>query len=110
MNTVSQSTRTLIVGLTLMLVMSSGWGAELRAYFDRNPVYVGETVTLTIEASGTTPSGYPDLSPLSRGFTVLGTSQGSEVRIVNGRRSATSRWQIRLRHLASAASRFRRSA
>jgi hypothetical protein len=71
----------------------------LRAFFDRNTVYTGETVTLTIEADGRGTSGQPDLAPLRQDFTVLGTSQGSEIRIVNGRRSDTTRWKITLQPL-----------
>jgi len=71
----------------------------LRASFDRNTVYSGETVTLTIELDGRGSSGQPDLAPLRQDFTVLSSSQGSEIRFVNGRRSDTTRWKITLQPL-----------
>ncbi len=70
--------------------------AELRAFFDRPTVYEGDSVTLTIEAEGRDLPGQPDLAPLADDFDVLGTSQGSEIRIVNGRRSDKRSWRITL--------------
>lgn len=95
MKTTLHPTRALIAALLLVAAVGAQ-AAGLRAYFDRNPVYAGETVTLTIEASGSASGGPPELAPLTRDFTVLGTSQGSEVRIINGHRSDTTRWQISL--------------
>lgn len=96
-NDISMSPRAvLLLGLALLLVMVNARAAGVRAYFDHNPVYVGETVTLTIEASGRSSSAGPDLSVLDKDFRVLGTSQGSEIRIINGQRSDTVRWQVTL--------------
>ncbi|HSQ06815.1 MAG TPA: BatD family protein, partial [Chromatiaceae bacterium] len=70
--------------------------AELRAGLDRRQVHEGDSVTLTIERDGTGPSASPDLTPLQQDFEVQGTSQGSQIRIVNGVRSDTTSWQITL--------------
>ena len=70
--------------------------AELRAFFDRPTVYEGDSVTLTIEAEGRNLPGEPDLTGLADEFDVLGTSQGSEIRIVNGQRSDKRSWRITL--------------
>ena len=86
----------LLVAMMLLSLAVSARAADVRAYFDHNPVYVGETVTLTIEVSGHNNAASPDLSVLEKDFNVLGTSQGSEIRIVNGQRSDTVRWQITL--------------
>lgn len=85
-----------LLALALLAITVSARAAGVRAYFDHNPVYVGETVTLTIEVSGRSSAASPDLSVLDKDFHVLGTSQGSEVRIINGQRSDTVRWQITL--------------
>ena len=70
--------------------------ADLRAGLDRRQVHEGDSVTLTIERDGTGPSASPDLTPLQQDFEVQGTSQGSQIRIVNGVRSDTTSWQITL--------------
>ena len=86
-----------LAGLSLLATSGTGWAATgVRAYLDHNPVYVGETVTLTIELNGRSGAASPDLTPLDADFRVLGTSQGSEVSIINGQRSDTQRWQITL--------------
>ncbi len=51
---------------------------------------------LTIEAEGRNLPGEPDLTALADDFDVLGTSQGSEIRIVNGQRSDKRSWRITL--------------
>ena len=70
--------------------------AGVRASFDRPTVYEGDSVTLTIEADGAAPQGQPDLSALSQNFDVQGTSTGSEISIINGRRSDKVSWHVSL--------------
>jgi hypothetical protein len=70
--------------------------AEPRAFFDRPQIYEGDTVTLTIEADGLSAQQQPDLSVLADDFDMLGTSTGSEIRIVNGRRSDKVSWRVSL--------------
>ena len=75
---------------------SAVWRGDLRARFDRRQVHEGDTVTLTIEKDGTGAAGSPDLSALKQDFDVLGTSSGTQIRIVNGVRSDTTSWQVTL--------------
>lgn len=82
--------------LASLLTLSSPLWAEVRASLDRNRVYQGDTLTLSIEVDGTS-APQPDLSPLGQDFEVLGTSSGTQISIVNGRRSDTTRWQVTLR-------------
>lgn len=70
--------------------------AEPRAFFDRPAVYEGDTVTLIIEADGLSGQRQPDLTVLAEDFEMLGTSTGSEIRIVNGRRSDKVSWRVSL--------------
>ena len=86
-----------LLALSLMPSLWSGAAlAEVRAFFDRPAVYEGDSLTLIIEADGRDLSGQPDLTALADDFDVLGTSQGSEIRIVNGRRSDKRSWRITL--------------
>ena len=62
---------------------------------ERNPIRSNETVRLVVEAAGGA-SGAPDLSPLGQDFEVLGTTTSTQVRILNGQQSATTRWIVEL--------------
>lgn len=80
----------------LLVVPTLAQADNLRAGLDRRQVHEGDSVVLTIERDGAGPSGTPDLSPLQQDFEVQGSSQGSQIRIVNGVRNDTTRWQITL--------------
>lgn len=81
-----------LLAATLSTAVLAG---DLRAYFDRQSVYEGDTVTLVIETmSGTL--GQPDLSGLEADFDRLGTSQSTNISIVNGKRTDTIRLLISL--------------
>ena len=54
-----------------------------RAWLDRDTMHLGETVTLNVEAQGST-GGQPDFSALSQDFNLLGTQSSQQVSIVNG--------------------------
>lgn len=84
----------LMVGLLMCCAMAHAAG--LRAFFDRDHVSLGDTVTLNIEGPGAL-SGTPDLSPLQGDFDVLGTSSSSSVQIVNGSSHTTTQLGIALR-------------
>lgn len=70
---------------------------EVRATLDRSKVQLGETVTLNLHLEGGGSIGTPDLSALTRDFTILGTSSSTSVSIVNGARSAEQTLGIALR-------------
>lgn len=69
--------------------------AAVSAYLDRNKIYEGDPVTLTI-TSDDRKAGEPDLSPLNKDFKVLGNSTSSQVSIINGRRSDKTSWSVQL--------------
>jgi hypothetical protein len=89
-------TRALVLGLVLAAPSAAVLAGDLRARFDRRQVHEGDTVVLTIEKDGTGSAGSPDLSALKQDFDVLGTSSGTQIRIVNGARSDTTSWQVTL--------------
>lgn len=85
-------------GLAMLIVLSlstSALAGDVRAYFDRKSVYEGDTVTLIIEStSGSLEQ--PDLSGLGADFDLLGTSQSTNISIVNGQRTDTIRLLVSL--------------
>ncbi len=82
--------------LLVLLALTSNLWADVQATLDRSTIYDGETVTLTIEASGKDESGEPDLTPLKKDFEVLGTRSSQRIEIINGRRSDSRQWQVEL--------------
>ncbi len=93
MKRISIATLTLIL-LTLM----SQATAAVRAWVNQNTVYVGDPITLTIEADDQS-APRPDLSALKKDFRILGTGTSTRVSVVNGRSSATKSWNITLQPL-----------
>ena len=66
-----------------------------RAWFDRDTMHLGETVTLNVEAQGAV-GGEPDFSALSQDFNQLGTQSSQQVSIVNGASTAKTLWAVGL--------------
>jgi hypothetical protein len=82
--------------LLLVPLARAATGSGLHAFFDRDHVALGHTVTLNIEGPDAL-SAAPDLSPLQADFEVLGTSSSSTVQIVNGTSQASTQLGIALR-------------
>ena len=80
--------------LILLMVASSSY-AKVTATVDRNQIVVGETFNLVISVDENT-NEQPDLSELGEVFRVLGTSQSSSTKIINGAYSVEKTWQISL--------------
>jgi BatD DUF11 like domain len=88
--------RTLLLFLLLAAGTTSLW-AGVSATLDRNTIAEGDTVTLTIEAEGQHAQGaQPDLSPLQKDFTILGTSTSQQMQIINGRMSSSASLRVEL--------------
>ncbi|GJL62837.1 MAG: hypothetical protein NPIRA04_14910 [Nitrospirales bacterium] len=68
------------------------WGQTVRAYVDRNPISVDETVRLIVEQQGSSSGDDPDHSLLKNDFDILGTSQSSQTSIINGQTSELRQW------------------
>lgn len=80
----------------LLLLGASNATADVRAWFDRSTVSLGETVTLNVESAGRTE---PDFSVLEKDFRIAGRSTNSEVRIINGAMARTNLWAVALEPL-----------
>ena len=87
--------RTVLVGLALLLISLDAMAAGLEARLDRTRLAEGDTVELTLSASGDS-QGAPDLSPLSADFEILSRSQGMHMQFSNGRSSTSRQWHVTL--------------
>ncbi|HET7923437.1 MAG TPA: BatD family protein, partial [Rhodanobacteraceae bacterium] len=68
---------------------------SVRAWLDRDTMHLGETVTLNVEANGTT-ADQPDFSALSQDFNLLGTQSSQQVSLVNGSSTTKVVWAVGL--------------
>lgn len=96
----SLAARLLLLWSALAILVALGFpipspAGDLRAYFDRKSVYEGDKVTLVIESTSGS-LGQPDLSGLGADFDLLGTSQSTNISIVNGQRTDTVRLLVSL--------------
>ena len=86
----------LVLSVLLAMFSTSVW-AGVSATLDRTAIAEGDTVTLTIVAEGQQSQGaQPDLSPLRKDFTILGTSTSQQMQIINGRMSSSASLRVEL--------------
>lgn len=89
--------RIIIPVLSLLLIIgASTAGAKVVATVDRTGIVVDETLNLTITMEGSSFFTDPDLEPLQKDFEVLGQSQQSRTRIINGTASSSVSWTVTL--------------
>jgi len=79
-----------------LLLLAPTLRADVTASLDRNSIYAGDTVTLSIATSGADEGRQPDLSPLRKDFDILGTSSSQQIEIINGQRSDSHQWLVEL--------------
>ncbi|VAW98606.1 BatD [hydrothermal vent metagenome] len=79
--------------LTLILTMSIVSAAQIRASVDRNPIPLGESFRLIIEASGTVDAD-PDFTELEKTFRILSTGQSSNFSLINGSIKRNKTWTM----------------
>ncbi len=84
-----------ILLLLVLFITTLPLQAKLTATVDRSQVVIGETLNLTITVDENT-NAQPDLSQLQQVFQVLGNSQSSSTKIINGSYSIEKSWQIAL--------------
>jgi len=70
--------------------------AQVTARVDRDSMVIDETLTLIISKNGTSFFSDPNLEPLSKDFRVLGQSQSSNTKIINGSASSSVEWHVSL--------------
>ena len=87
----------LLIPLFLLIHSFSVWAFDtLTASVDKNPVLVGEYLTLTIEANGKVSGAQPDTSGLAQQFVVGPMSVGSRTSIINGSMTSQTTWQMQV--------------
>ena len=80
----------------IVLSMNSVFASTLSATIDRSHIAMGESLNLRLSVNTNNLSSTPDLSPLTKNFKILGTSQSSQTRIINGSRTDTVSWIVTL--------------
>ncbi len=81
--------------LMLLATSASVHAANVRAWLDRDTMQLGETVTLNVEAQGTS-AAQPDFSALKQDFDLLGTQSSQQISIVNGTNTSKTLWAVGL--------------
>ncbi len=81
--------------LLLMLISTAWVQAEIKATADRQEMFFGESLTLTIISDQNT-SSQPDFTMLDAVFHVGQTSKSSSTQIINGDISTQTTWQVLL--------------
>lgn len=81
--------------LLLMLIGTTWALAEIKATVDRQELFFGESLTLTIVSDQNT-SSQPDFTMLDAVFHVGQTSKSSSTQIINGNVSTETTWQVLL--------------
>ena len=79
----------------LMLFVSTWVQAEIKASVDRQVMYLGESLTLTI-ASDKSTNSQPDFTLLDAVFHVGQTGKSSSTQIINGDVTTQTTWQVLL--------------
>jgi len=79
----------------LLCVSLPVWAAPT-AHLDRTQVTLGETLQLIVAADPDDRDAEPDLTPLKKDFEIRGSSQSTQVQIINGHSSMSANWIIDL--------------
>ena len=83
--------RTLYLLLLCPFFVFSG---EFVATVDRNEVYMGESLTLSLTLKEVSPRGMPTAGRLKKSFKVNSEQQSSNTVVVNGRITSSTSWQF----------------
>lgn len=81
-----------ILFAVILLAMTNTGFAALKAHVDRNTVYMGDSIQLTVHAGDSAKSLQPDISALQKNFDILSTGKSSQVLISNGKSFTDALW------------------
>ena len=81
---------------TFLLLVSMVIHAGLSMQVDVFKVTLGESFRATLTLDGASASGVPDLTPLQKDFSIVGTERSTSYSIINGQSSSTSQWILLL--------------
>ena len=82
--------------IVFLLPQGAYAAASLTASVDRTQVTVGESFTMDLKLSGTSPKADPDFSRLKNDFTIYSTGRSSQTTIINGKVSSSIDWNVML--------------
>lgn len=80
----------------LLILITSQAMAKITVNISPASIRVEDEFTLSFLYEGQTDHVFPDFSPLSKHFSILGTAKSSQISIVNGQVSAQTQWQVTL--------------
>ena len=81
---------------TFLLLVSMVIHAGLSMQVDVFKVTLGESFRARLTLDGASTSGVPDLTPLQKDFSIVGTERSTSYSIVNGQTSTSSQWILLL--------------
>ena len=81
--------------LALLLFSGPAVSAEISATLSRNPISIDESFQLILESDSAT-DGDPDFSVLERDFRIVSQSQSQNIRMINGKVSRSTTWNLTL--------------
>ncbi len=84
----------LLLLLSLQTAFNAAFAQGLNARINTDSVVIGDSFQLQLSTDDSASS--PDLSPLQKDFTLLGTSQNTSIQIINGTVSQQKTWIISL--------------
>jgi hypothetical protein len=67
-----------------------------QSFLDRKSIAFNETVQLILSSNDTNIPQSPDLSPLYKDFTIVGTQQSTQISSINNQSAALTRWIVTL--------------
>lgn len=83
------------IGLLSAIMYISAVNAQsFNATVNRNPVPEGETVVLTLELKDVDSNASPDLTALSKNFTIMSISNGYRTEIINNSVTKARQWNL----------------
>lgn len=85
----------ILLSLLLVCVVKVGFTAATMQ-LESAKVQAGDTVRLFLTLDGTEANSVPDLSPLQKDFTIVGTERSMNYTVINGRAQSMGQWLILL--------------
>lgn len=84
--------------LALLLALAAGVAraVEFKSSLERNPIHAGESVRLVLELDGSSGGRNPDLRALEADFHIVHTSVNTQIELVSGQQSTTTRWIVEI--------------
>lgn len=86
-----------------LILLTLGWltlipaqAQEVRASLDKDTIFTGETVLLSITVQGEVGGESPEVGDLTTQFEILGSQSQTQVQIINNQQTIVRSWQFEL--------------